>query len=274
MKYNLVKSPIKMVAGILALSLVLSFQNCSKARFASEVSSSALNSLTGNSGGNDPSCGTNSVTENKIVKVLFIMDTSGSNEGSFFSEGTDPNKKWRSATFNNFIDQYKSKSNFYYGLITFQGVEARAQIKVNGVAGFTNDMAVVNSGYNSFMSTTDYDATPYKAALGMAATMIKGDLAVNASQKASYVVVMVSDGQATDYQSPDDVIPDVQAIVDLAPNQISLNGVYYYSSVLKDSETTYLKNISKVGGGSFITANSNQVLSINDVIQIPSSGCP
>lgn len=268
----LIKPVIKSLVGVLFLSLMLTFQNCSKARFTTDATLGALNGVAGNGngGGNDQSCHPHSVTGNKIVKVLFVIDTSGSNQGT---DGTDPNKKWRSATMSNFINQYKEKSNFYYGLITFQGSTAKEQIKVNGTAVFSNDLTVVQSGYESFMNTADGGSTPYKAALKMAQNMISADLAANADQKASYVMVMVSDGQAKDYTDASQVIPDAKAIENLAPNQISLNSVYYFSKVFAESETKYLRNISSVGGGAFIIANSNQVLSVEDVIQLPATGC-
>ncbi|MGZ3795827.1 MAG: VWA domain-containing protein [Pseudobdellovibrionaceae bacterium] len=246
---------------------IFGFQNCSKARFSADASAN-LSSL---GTGNDSGCRANLVTNNKIIKVLFVVDTSGSN--SQIPDGTDPNKKWRSATFNNFIHQYSGKTNFYYGLITFQGSSAKEQIVVNGSGAFTNDMTIVQSGYDSFMNTVDGGSTPYKAALTMARQIIAADVAANASQNASYVMLMVSDGMAKDYNSPDEVIPDANAIMAVAPGQVSLNSVYYYSTDFEDSETAYLRNISKVGNGSFIIANSNQVLSINDVIQLPATGC-
>lgn len=144
---------------------------------------------------------------------------------------------------------------------------------VNGTPGFSNDMNVVDSGYANFLATPDSGSTPYKAALSMAKNIISADFMENASQNASYVMVMVSDGQAKDYKSPDEVIPDAKALTAVAPGQVSLNSVYYYSTILDDSQTLYLRNISSVGGGSFIIANSNEVLSINDTIQLPPSSC-
>ncbi|WP_413288464.1 hypothetical protein [Bdellovibrio sp. HCB337] len=262
----------KMYLGFALLTLVLAFQNCSNAKFTSQVDSEAI--LNGTTGGDDPNaCRPTMVDSNKIIKVLFVVDTSGSNEGEGGSVASDPNKAWRSASISAFLNRYSGKSNFYYGLTTFQGSSSKAHIKIGGSAGFSNDAATVQSGYNSFMATSDTGSTPYKAALNLAKSMISADLSANAAQKASYVMIMISDGQATDYRSPNDVIPDASSIKNLAPSQISLNSVYYYSKNLDVSQTQYLKNISSIGEGSFITANSNQVLSIDDVVKVPSSNC-
>lgn len=258
---------INSIFGVIFGLFLISFQNCSKAHFVADPNVSSLNSTNG---GDDSTCRPNTMTSNKIIKVLFVVDTSGSNAGA---NGTDLNKRWRSETITDFINQYSGKTNFHYGLITFQGSSAKGHILVNGTAGFSNDMTVVQSGYDSFMNTADSGSTPYKAALLMAKNTISADLAANPAQKASYVMLMISDGQAKDYSSPDQVIPDAKAIVAVAPEQVALNSVYYYSSAFDDSQTTYLRNISTVGKGSFIVANSNQVLSVNDVIQLPPTNC-
>ena len=269
MKINSVHS----VLGMTFLSLVLTFQNCSNARFTTEVDANALDAVTGTNGGDDANCRPTTVNSNKIVKVLFVVDTSGSNIGEGVPVATDPQKQWRSTSIRNFIDTYKSRSNFHFGMITFQGTSAKPQIKVGNNGVFTNSTSVVDAGYNSFLATADGGNTPYKAALSMAKSIIDADLAANAADKASYVMVMVSDGQATDYKAPDDIIPDASAIRALAPGQVSLNTVYYYANSFVESQTKYLRNIASVGGGQFLVANSSQTLKIDDVIQVPGASC-
>lgn len=279
--------------GFSILSLIFAFQNCSNAKFTNQNGADMLLSIGGNdnggggsgggggdnstgsggNGGNDGSCRPTEVVSTKTVKVLFLVDTSGSNLSEGRTLGTDPQKKWRQTTLNGFINKYSSKSNFHYGLITFQGSSAKAQIASGGKAVFTNSLAEVQNGVTQFMNTDDAGKTPYKAALNAAKAVIQEDLAVNSSQQISYVLVMVSDGQATDYGSPAEIIPDAHSIKNLAPSQISLNSVYYYSSKMREEETKYLRNLSTIGGGSFITANSNTVLNIDDVIRVPGTSC-
>jgi Mg-chelatase subunit ChlD len=263
----------KLVLGMMVFPLVLVFQNCSNAKFTPDIGSNALDAVTGANAGDDSSCRPGTVNSNKIVKVLFVVDTSGSNAGEDNQPPTDLQKKWRSATINSFFSVYNNRPNFYFGMITFQGSSAKAQIQVGNKGGFTQDSSVINDGYNSFLNTPDSGNTPYKAALSMAKSIISADLAAYPKQNAAYVLVMVSDGQATDYKSPDDVIPDASAIRALAPGQVSLNTVYYYSKAYVESQTKYLRNISSVGGGQFLVANSNQSLKIDDVIQVPGVSC-
>lgn len=270
MKINLVRSLLI----VTFFSLVLVFQNCSNAKFTTEVDPGALNAVSGNdgAGGNDATCRPNTVDASKIIKVLFVVDNSGSNVGEG-GPATDPDKKWRSSSLDTFFNTYKSRSNFHYGFITFQKSSATPQITVNGSAGFTNNMSVVDSGYNKFLNTADGGTTPYKAALSMAKNIISRDLKDNAADKASYVMVMISDGKATDYRDEAEVIPDASEIKSLAPSQVSLNSIYYYASSFVEDDTKYLRNISSVGGGAFVTANSSQTLKIDDVIRVPGAGC-
>lgn len=271
MKINFARS----LFAVTFFSLVLVFQNCSNAKFTTAVDPNASNAVSGNdgtNGGDDSTCRPNTVDASKIVKVLFVVDNSGSNVGEG-GTATDPNKTWRSASLKTFFDAYSGRSNFHYGLITFQRSSATPQITVNGSAGFTNNMALVESGVDKFKNTADGGTTPYKAALSMAKSIIDSDLQDHAADKASYVMVMISDGKATDYREPDQVIPDASAIKSLAPAQVSLNSIYYYASAFVEDDTKYLRNISTVGGGAFVTANSNQTLKIEDVIRVPGSGC-
>lgn len=263
---------VKTVLGMGVLTLLFSFQNCSNAKFTSKDGSESLLS-SGDNNGEDGSCIPTDVGSSKVVKVLFLVDTSGSNVPDSNGPGTDPQKQWRTNTLTEFIRRYNANPNFYYGLITFQGSSAKAQITTNNTASFSNDPSVVDDGVNRFKALKDTGGTPYKAALTAAKSLIQKDLSVNSSQKASYVVVMISDGQAKDYKDPSQIIPDVSAIKNLAPSQISLNSVYYYAAAYDESQTKYLKNISTVGGGSFITANANQTLNIDNLIRVPPAGC-
>ncbi|RYZ71766.1 MAG: hypothetical protein EOP09_04140, partial [Proteobacteria bacterium] len=106
------------------MSGILLFQNCSQVAFTpSEASLDPQNGVKStDTGGTDPSCRTDYVNVNKDIKVLFVVDTSGSNvnrnEGGKTVLGTDLDKKWRLASINKFIQTYQDRSNFHYGLIT------------------------------------------------------------------------------------------------------------------------------------------------------------
>lgn len=223
--------------------------------------------------GGDSTCKASQVSENKIVKVLFVVDGSGSNFGANGSLPSDPDKQWRTSTLRDFITQHVANKNFYYGLTLFKGTASKSKIIVNGLPGFSNDRAVVSEGFRSFLNTPDGGNTPYKAALKMAKNIIAMDLEDHASDNASYAVVMISDGHATDYKHAYDVIPDASAIKDLAPDRITLNSVYYSAKKIDASAPQYLKSIAHIGEGAFIVANTKQSLKLEDVIRISVKSC-
>ncbi|MFZ3229104.1 MAG: VWA domain-containing protein [Pseudobdellovibrio sp.] len=218
----------------------------------------------------EPACHTQLINTVRTVKILFLIDTSGSNDGS---TGTDSGKKWRSNVLQTFINSYKSKPNIYYGLATFQGDSVKSHILVNNTSAFTNNLSLVDKGIQSFRTTPDQDTTPYKPALILAKKMISDDLKITNSKDTLYYVVMISDGGATDYIGPDYIIPDINNVVSLAPKQISMNSVYYYGSFNDASQTKYLQNIANIGQGNFITANSSESLKIDDILTVPTTVC-
>lgn len=218
-------------------------------------------------------CKASSVKPSNIVKVLFVVDGSGSNFGAAGSVATDPEKKWRTQTLRQFFTRYVEKKNFHFGMTLFKGTSSRSLINVQGEPGFSNERAVVSEGFRSFLSINDGGNTPYKAALKMARNIIAADLQDKNSEQATYAVVMVSDGRATDYKNAHDVIPDASAIKDLAPDRITLNSIYYSSKKLDARAPQYLKSIAQIGEGAFIVANSNESLKLDDVVRFAPVSC-
>ena len=230
----------------------------------------------GNTTGTDPSCRTDYVNVNKDVKVLFVVDNSGSNVNI---NGTDIDKKWRLATINKFIQTYQNKSNFYYGLITFQNSVATPQIRSGDVGIFTNNLSMVTQGVANFASTPDAGATPYQAAINLTKQMINEDLKLKSSKPTAYVVVMISDGYPSDSRYTEtngiaNLKADTKTLVDMAPGMIGVNTVFLYNAVKPSSAGKEpLQAMAAVGGGTFIIADSNQTVSIADSIKVPQEIC-
>lgn len=218
-------------------------------------------------------CKAANVKTTNNVKVLFVVDGSGSNFGANGSIPSDPSKEWRTNTLRQFITENVNKPNFFYGLTLFKGTTSVAKIKVNGEPGFSNDRAVVSEGFRSFLSTQDGGNTPYKAALRMAKNIIAADLEQHMNDNTTYAVVMVSDGHATDYKNAHDVIPDAASIKDLAPERITLNSVFYSAKKVDASAPQYLKSIANIGEGAFIVANTKQSLKLADVVRFSEVSC-
>jgi uncharacterized protein YegL len=250
---------------LLALSVV-AFQGCAKTEFsnATEASESLAAAAS--------ICQTALIDTTRTVKVLFLVDASGSN----VSESTDPKKQWRAAAINDLVNRYGARSNFHFGLVTFQGSSAKSQIMTSAGKGiFSNQNSEIQAGIQRFMANQDAGATPYKSALSMAKSLISQDMIDHANENAVYSVVMVSDGAPTDYSTPEAVIPDVQSIVGLAADRITLNGVFYYNSAsaIVSAHMQFMKNVGTYGKGSFIVANSSQSIQLDDVIKVQKEIC-
>lgn len=218
-------------------------------------------------------CGISQIKADRPLKVLFVVDGSGSNFGASGSEASDPNKKWRSETLGTFIKNHIANKNISYGLTMFKGTTAKSKINIGDDDVFSNNPTVVARGFQAFMDTPDGGNTPYRAALRAAKNMIEEDMQDNVTENASYAVVMVSDGHATDYKNANDVIPDASAIKDLAPERITLNSVYYSADKVDAKAPHYLKNIARIGEGQFVIANTHQELKLDDVIRVAGAIC-
>lgn len=245
----------------------LLFQNCSGARFTNDANAT-LQSM---------SCQTNLIDSTRTVKILLMVDASGSNvPGKDEPDGTDPQKKWRLGAIRSLVDRYRGKSNIHFGLATFQETSAKPQIKNSVGAGiFTNSQNEIESGISSFVANDDFQATPYKAALELAAKIIKKDVSASADKDAVYSVIMVSDGMPSDYKSTTEMLPDISSVTEIAAGRVNLNTIFYYNTEKQrvNIKTDYLKTIAKVGSGSFAVANANESINLEDVIKIPQETC-
>jgi uncharacterized protein YegL len=272
----------------LFLVCLLGFQNCSKVAFTTDEASLATvkSDATGNSknntnsSGDDTACRVDLIASTKNVKVLFLIDTSGSNADSSGGAGTDPGKTWRLNTVNSFISAYGNKPNFEFTFATFQNSSAKALLTNSSGQGiFSKNMNDINQAIADFKNTKDAGYTPYDAALALVSNIIAYDQSVTTTKDAGYVVIMVSDGTPTNSSYTDkngmiNLTNDVNAILAQAPGQVSLNTVYLYNkSAPTASDKAYLQKISSLGSGAFIEASSNETLQISDTVQVPKTVC-
>jgi hypothetical protein len=258
------KQVIQVTIGLAAVSILLPFQNCSKATF-----SAAPNSIHAAS-----SCYHELQRTTEPVKAILVLDMSGSNwEGI----GSDPDKSVRAGSMQEFYNEYKTKTNFSWGLIAFKSTYAMGLLnggsQANEVFG---DAAKMQAGINYFSSIKDELQTPYKAAIRMVSDLISSD--TSASPTTRYVVVFLSDGNPTDYPNTaagnTSIRNDVGALVDLRPDHISFNSIYYGPADADASSRMHM--MADVGKGQFLDTNNNpsgKTFNISDVIGVPGSNC-
>lgn len=214
-------------------------------------------------------CSTDLGKTTVLTKMLFIIDMSGSNEGTenctLGSGCTDPSKKMRFGSVDAFFDDYASRSNFKWNFNIFQGTTA-----MNLVNGF-GDAAAMQSGINTFLAKKDEGNTPYLAALNLAEQTIAADPDLLSAKKPQYLIVFMSDGQPTD-ATGEMLENEVDRIVNLSPGRITFNTVYYGTGAA--TEAGLLETLAQKGNGHFLNTNTNPTgldFAIKDVINVP---CP
>ena len=212
------------------------------------------------------------------TKILFVTDMSGSNVDRTVNyingqvvetDPTDPVKEFRYNAISDFVNTFRSKSNFDWGFITFQGTTASS-----AMSGFT-DVNQMNSVLGNFRNQRDEGKTPYRAALARARAMIANDPELNVADKPNYVVVFLSDGFPTDNCSGTScptapVEDDVRSLVNVAgAGRVTLSTILYGGPrTLTDAEKL-LKTMSSIGRGQYAyvnTQNRSSGFKIDDVI--------
>lgn len=249
--------------------LALAMTGCGqKLRFDESPESKALRCVPG----------TTAVT--KPTKFLFLVDQSGSNlNGPFEHPGmaTDAAKSFRYGAINEFFGKYSNNQTMKWGFVSFQG-----SLAVSRIGGGFSDKTAMSSALSAFLSSTDVDATPYRAALRAARDMIQADIIASGSVQYLYRIAFLTDGYPTDYCNdpmntycPSEVndsavVADINALTALSPD-IQLSTVYYGLPDL--SATARLANMASVGKGQFVDASVLRDIHLDNVIEVPKV-CP
>lgn len=259
---------------------------CSAVKFAEEKV--AVQSITSTNTCTDNNVG--SIT--RMTKIIFLVDTSGSNairtrgagtaeclpgDADYYttcSLPTDPTKSFRGGVIQDFLNTYSVKSNFHWGFITFKDNYATALINNMGNAQspwLSPNPAHMQSALTQFNGITDYYATPYQAALEMAKAAIRNDADLNSAAEPQYFIVMLTDGFPTDYNALNGSLDlnaiqsDINELKNIAPGRVNLSSIYY--GVDNPSAINLLSWMSNLGNGQFANVNnSNTTFKIDNVI--------
>jgi len=225
-----------------------------------------------------PNCVTTLSSTTILTKMLFVIDTSGSNQSSvncaIGANCTDPGKKMRAGSIQAFFDDYGPKSNFAWAFNTFQDTTSTALIN-SGLpsAPMFSDAAVMQNAINGFKTIKDANATPYLAALNLAVKAISSDPDLKSSKNPQYIVVFMSDGQPTQGTTTQ-ILSKVKDIVDLSPGRVSFNSVYYGPA--NDTASGLLQKMANTGSGNFLNTNTNPTglnFKISDLVSVPATVC-
>lgn len=269
----------RLVLGFALLTVFPAFQNCSKIQVSDrgQDSSKSVALDTPNDPNSPPqdNCTERLEYTTKPMKLLLIVDTSGSNMPDQYGPGTDIDKVWRLKVINSIVERYGQNPAISFGMITFQDKGVTPQIKSpSGEAIFTNDSTIIQAGIESFKKTPDQLGTPTDKALQFAADMIQKDQANKPEEGTGYSVVFLSDGvphKDTYNNDPDLVKPDAQLVMDAAPGKVRLNAVFYYVDETYnyngDLPIRLMKNIASVGQGTYLEANTGKEFTIDNLVQ-------
>lgn len=230
------------------------FQNCSKVDFKSTDLNSGLSTDTGG-----PNCREVLNTITKKVKIVYVVDVSGSNDT------TDPDQKIRAGSISRFYNTYSTKTNFGWNGISFAGTSATTRLA-------EGDGKSVQDLIDWLMNHDDDGDTPYVASLDKTEEVIKSLTNVDAETK--YVVVYVSDGRPDPYVDDDTLKKEVDDISATYPGRVSFNTVYYGPA--SDDASNRLKMMAQRGGGNFLDTNKNSTgpnFNISDLVIVPGEIC-
>lgn len=258
--------------------------------------------------GAPPSC---TVTYDEIstpVKVLFLVDKSGSNKDNanttYINDGTDPNKSWRVGSINN-LRNALPLDLFSFNITLFRGNYSNlndgnrysgGDLTKTLMSGFSNNSTIFNNAMTALKNDDDKGKTPYQAALQKAREQIQADIASDTTSM--YSVILVTDGYpdpnivtktdcgdracSSENLSDADVPASIakvrqfaEQIVNINPSRVNVNTVYYYSANRSNYPVNILKNIASAGRGAFLEANTNSTIDFKNVVRVPNgTTCP
>jgi len=243
----------------LFISTLVGFQNCTAAKFASESASQAAAEDNGNSTLSSGSAGSSiavpvgptsgilctAATASQNLKVLFVVDNSTS------TKTTDPGKKFRDGSLRTFVDKFSSNSNFSWGFIYF-AADVSSYFGTPNAPAFSQSPEDITAAIDDFFAVKTANGTNYTNSLAAARNAIQNDPDRNdQSHPPFYLVIFMSDGEP----SPKDpnVVAEVQSIVDVAPDRISVNTVYFGPNAPAD--VARLQSMANAGKGQFFNTN-------------------
>lgn len=202
------------------------------------------------------------------LKMLFVIDRSGSNGQ------TDPDRSRRFQSILDFLAQPAptNSGNLFFNYISFQGAGV-----VRGFENFTSDRAAFAQYIQTeYSAATDSNATPYKAAMSEALTLIRADIELAKKaptlESSFYAIFFISDGQPTDDPSPfNGIRQSVDTLVELQklyPQYVDglqvHTGLYYTpASGLVPAAQELLQDMARRGNGVYVEFGNGEKINFN-----------
>ena len=216
--------------------------------------------------------------QSRLLKVMFLVDTSGSNfENNTTTDGTDPDKKFRLGSIQNFFNRYQTKTNIQWGFTSFSNDTVTDFVGAGGHGSFTSDPNQMQNALNQFSNLQDQGDTPYVTALNSVANDIANDPDLHSKANPLYYVIFLSDGYPTDVGSPSDIQNTISQLLATDPKNVLLSTVFYghKSDPESPAALNMLGAMAKMGGGVFADATDpKSIIDIDQLLAPPPSQCP
>ena len=258
----------KVKAGLLiGLGILLAMQACSNVRLA------VLGSPSLTAQGMGEVCTRSPSEISRSTKFLFVIDKSGSNVNAISGNpASDPQNIRRANNIERFFNSEMVRpeaSNYKWALTAFQDASAR-RLYMPGTDEFSSDKTRFEGALGRLRGETDFGATPYQAALGLADQIIRSDVQKNPTDESYYMIFFMSDGMPTDLgPSGVSVLESaIQALVNIRPGRIFMSTVFYGPSIPSAIES--LQMMARFANGKFINLEQNENFNFADLTVRPS----
>jgi Mg-chelatase subunit ChlD len=230
-----------------------------------------------------PSCTDTIETTTENLRILFMVDNSGSTGASNTGPGTDPNDYYRTQTVQHFIQQYGNRPNLSFGFGYFSGTtgnfyDTQTHAFGSSANNVYGDSTSLTAALTAFDTLPAGGYTPYGAAFDAVQSAITKDQAVSGT-KWNYVVVFMSDGYPTDISTTPSLTTNLVNLVSRVANAVTSKGnlitisTVYFGPGSDSSAIGNLQVMAQTGKGQFVNTNVSNDLVISDVISVPSHIC-
>lgn len=205
-------------------------------------------------------CTTKPREDSVLLKFIFIIDESGSNN---LQGSTDPTGTRRFDAIINFIDKANQSDNIFYSAIKFNDDAQILQTLTNDKSAFRNVIVAAKVAREDILGTNFSDA------LGRAIEVVEKDLSetklAQKTKPSHYIVFHISDGFPTEGNTTVEgilsLITNLKGIADRESAlvaSVTLNTLYYYNNPDTRNQTL-MQQMAVQGGGDFFEFNKEPI---------------
>ena len=208
-------------------------------------------------------CISKPVTIVPIVKIMFVIDTSGSNNT------TDPNGLKRVNGISGLMEglSRQEHTDYEYGVIIFEG---RARSLINNMDSqpeFTDDLARVSTVIEEIKRNPAGGGTRYLPALEETKRVIDLDIQTDLREDIRYMILFISDGQPM-HESIDKILSKTSSVVEESDREVNLSTALYGSHSSSGPEELLI-DMADRGNGHSVNFENDETWDLNLMLPVP-----